>query len=50
MKKKWAGIVTILLTMLVLVATAAPVLAQSEGEKPDGARPGFKVGLVASSV
>ena len=45
MKKKWAGILTMMLTILVLVSTAVPVLAQSEGEAPGGTSPIFRAGL-----
>ena len=45
MKKKWAGVLTMMLTILVLVSTAVPVLAQSEGEAPGGTSPIFRAGL-----
>jgi hypothetical protein len=45
MKKKWAGVIIILLAAMVSLATVLPALAQTEGEAPGGARPIFKVGL-----
>jgi hypothetical protein len=45
MKKKWMGIIIVLLAAMVSLATVVPAMAQTEGEVSGSARPVFKVGL-----
>jgi len=45
MKRKWAGVVTAALALLLLSSSASTALAQSEGEMPDNRRPVSRVGL-----
>jgi hypothetical protein len=45
MKKKWMGIIIVLLAAMVSLATVVPAMAQTEGEVSGSAKPVFKVGL-----
>jgi len=45
MKKKWSGIMAMLLSLVILITAAAPVLAQNEEDTTAAARPQLRNGL-----
>ena len=45
MKRKWAGVIVIVMAVLMLVSTAVPAMAQSEQDVTTSSQPRYKVGL-----